>query len=215
MINNDFHWFGNIACTFNGIIGVKDRQLEISNEEDWRHVHKLRNQSAAVVVGSGTVLTDNPKILIKEEYIDEEIIQPIRVVFDRRGRLDHDSKIFSDQDIAKTIWVTNTEKEIQNIEKIPFESLDDCINLLEQRIKELDLRREIMVEGGAILLNSLCSGAKLSDLRVFRSPKIQLTGIKLFTHPVNFKLKLISCRKLGDGIEEIYTICESQGKMNF
>jgi riboflavin biosynthesis pyrimidine reductase len=166
----------------------------------------LRNESAAVVVGSGTVLTDDPRILVKKEFIDGTVHQPIRVVLDRRGRLDHQARIFKDQDLSKTIWITNCDQDIQDIEKIPYSDLDSCISSLEKQIEILDSRRQIMVEGGAELLNSLCRNGNVKHLRIFRSPTIQHSGIELFSQPITFELKLISCRKLGNGIEEIYTI---------
>ena len=70
-----FDWFGNVAVTLNSKIGNSERQVEISNDEDWRFVHGLRNESKGIVVGSGTVITDNSTLLVIKEYISPKFLK--------------------------------------------------------------------------------------------------------------------------------------------
>ena len=53
------------AMTIDGKISSKLGDPELSDEEDWREVHKLRTQMDAIMVGKGTILKDNPKLHIK------------------------------------------------------------------------------------------------------------------------------------------------------
>ena len=55
----------NAAMTIDGKISSKDGDSEISDEEDWKEVHKLRTQVDAIMVGKNTILKDNPKLHIK------------------------------------------------------------------------------------------------------------------------------------------------------
>ena len=53
------------AMTIDGKIATKSGDPELSDEEDWKEVHKLRTQVDAIMVGKGTILKDNPKLHIK------------------------------------------------------------------------------------------------------------------------------------------------------
>lgn len=53
------------AMTIDGKIASKSGDPELSDEEDWREVHKLRTQMDAIMVGKGTILKDDPKLHIK------------------------------------------------------------------------------------------------------------------------------------------------------
>ena len=50
------------AMTIDGKIASKSGDSELSDEVDWREVHKLRTQMDAIMVGKGTILKDNPKL---------------------------------------------------------------------------------------------------------------------------------------------------------
>jgi len=53
------------AMTIDGKIASKTGDPELSDEEDWRDVHRLRTNVDAIMVGKGTILNDNPKLHIK------------------------------------------------------------------------------------------------------------------------------------------------------
>ena len=53
------------AMTIDGKIASKDGDPDISDENDWKEVHKLRTEVDAILVGKGTIMKDNPKLHIK------------------------------------------------------------------------------------------------------------------------------------------------------
>jgi 2,5-diamino-6-(ribosylamino)-4(3H)-pyrimidinone 5'-phosphate reductase len=53
------------AMTIDGKIASKDGDPDISDEYDWKEVHKLRTEVDAILVGKGTIMKDNPKLHIK------------------------------------------------------------------------------------------------------------------------------------------------------
>jgi len=61
------------------------KQIRISSEEDIKRMYQLRNESDAVLVGIGTILTDNPKLTVKETYVHHPR-QPLRVILDSKCR---------------------------------------------------------------------------------------------------------------------------------
>ncbi len=53
------------AMTIDGKIASKTGDPELSDELDWRDVHKLRSTVDGIMVGKNTILKDNPKLHIK------------------------------------------------------------------------------------------------------------------------------------------------------
>ena len=53
------------AMTIDGKIASKIGDPELSDENDWKEVHKLRKEVDAIIVGRGTITKDNPKLHIK------------------------------------------------------------------------------------------------------------------------------------------------------
>jgi riboflavin-specific deaminase-like protein len=53
------------AMTMDGKIASFAGDPELSDEADWREVHKLRTEVDAIMVGKGTILKDDPKLHIK------------------------------------------------------------------------------------------------------------------------------------------------------
>ena len=85
----------NCAMSADGKIALPSRkQTRISNEEDMARVHRLRNECDAVLVGVGTILSDDPKLTVKERHVDE-VRNPLRVVLDSKGRTPTDSEVLS------------------------------------------------------------------------------------------------------------------------
>ena len=64
-----------------GKIALPDRsQIRLSNKEDMERVNKLRKESDAILVGIGTVIEDNPRLIIKNNK--NLSTNPVRVVLD-------------------------------------------------------------------------------------------------------------------------------------
>jgi len=72
----------------------------VTGPEDIRRLHRLRALSQAVVVGAGTVASDNARLTVRQV----EGPNPVRVVLDPRGRLDPGHHVFQEGD-APTLWV--------------------------------------------------------------------------------------------------------------
>jgi len=53
------------AMTIDGKIASKDGDPDISDETDWKEVHKLRTEVDGIIVGKATIMKDNPKLHIK------------------------------------------------------------------------------------------------------------------------------------------------------
>ena len=60
----------NCACTLDGCIGAPGgKPLSISSKEDWRRVHGLRSEADAILIGVGTVISDDPKLTVMWDLV--------------------------------------------------------------------------------------------------------------------------------------------------
>ncbi|MDR2473665.1 MAG: bifunctional diaminohydroxyphosphoribosylaminopyrimidine deaminase/5-amino-6-(5-phosphoribosylamino)uracil reductase RibD, partial [Tannerella sp.] len=66
-------------------------------------VHKLRSDVQAIMVGTNTAILDNPSLKVSH-WVGKS---PVRIVFDRYGRIPHDSKLFDGT--AETIVIGATD----------------------------------------------------------------------------------------------------------
>jgi diaminohydroxyphosphoribosylaminopyrimidine deaminase/5-amino-6-(5-phosphoribosylamino)uracil reductase len=82
------HVIWKVAATLDGRVAAADGSSRwITGEPARAAVHRLRATCDAVVVGSGTVLADDPRLTVRDEQGRDAARQPLRVVVDRRDRL--------------------------------------------------------------------------------------------------------------------------------
>lgn len=140
------------AQTQNGYIAPLSKNentpVWITNTYTRQWVHKLRSEEQAILVGTNTVLADNPKLDTRDYYGRSAT----RVIIDRELSLKTDLNIY-DQSV-KTILINEHKKEIdQNIhfEKMDFNSkrVNQILDILYQHKIQ-----SVIIEGGTQTLQS-------------------------------------------------------------
>ncbi len=125
---------------------AEEKPLQISTPFTGMMVHKLRHESDAIMVGSRTVLLDNPSLSIRNWPSDRN---PIRIALDRKGNIPLGSHLLDGSQPA--IIFTKQETRISgNTEWLPYQSLEDIMEELYRR----GIQR-LLVEGGQMLHQSL------------------------------------------------------------
>lgn len=135
-------------------------------------VHKWRSEEQAIMVGTNTVAKDNPKLDVRN-WSGED---PVRVLIDRNLRLPLSSNIY-DNSIPTICF---TEKEIPFIkEKVHFIKINFNKEILAQILIELHKLniQSIIIEGGAMLLNSFIKEKMWDEARIFYGNKFFGKGI--------------------------------------
>ncbi|GAB3807657.1 RibD family protein [Micromonospora zhanjiangensis] len=85
--------WAQLGQSLDGFIAARTGDaIYVTGEEDRRHLHRLRALADAVVVGAGTVVTDDPRLTVR----DCAGTSPVRVVLDRSGRLSPRCHLFTD-----------------------------------------------------------------------------------------------------------------------
>jgi diaminohydroxyphosphoribosylaminopyrimidine deaminase/5-amino-6-(5-phosphoribosylamino)uracil reductase len=82
------------AATLDGRVAAADRSARwISSAPSRADAHLLRAVVDAIVVGSGTVLADDPQLTARDSHDEPAQHQPLRVVLDRRHRIPQSSRV--------------------------------------------------------------------------------------------------------------------------
>ncbi len=208
--------FVNIAVSADGKISDEARrQVRISCEEDLIRVDKLRAFSDAIMVGIGTVLSDNPSLTIKNPLLRKERVKkgltpnPTRVVIDSKLKTPPTSKVVDES--AKTIIAVTESVDREKLNLYPKnveiifagQSMVDLKKVVAE-LYSMGIRR-LMVEGGGTLINSLLRDGLIDEINIYYGGMI--IGGKNSPTPVDgnsfkkpIKLKLLNLQQLGDGI---------------
>ncbi|MFH0763385.1 MAG: bifunctional diaminohydroxyphosphoribosylaminopyrimidine deaminase/5-amino-6-(5-phosphoribosylamino)uracil reductase RibD [Candidatus Omnitrophota bacterium] len=203
-----------VAESIDGKIATKSGDSKwITGEESRRYVHGLRGRVDAVMVGSRTVLVDDPLLLCKAPGAK----QPLRVIVDSSLKMPLTSKLFSTAG-SHSVLIATTKKA-------SFKKAEICskngISLLFCKIKNnrVDLKDllkklswlgivDLLVEGGGELVAGLVEERLVDQFIFFISPKIiggrdaktSVEGIGVDKVADAVKLKNISVRMFADDI---------------
>ncbi|MEF8879664.1 MAG: 2,5-diamino-6-(ribosylamino)-4(3H)-pyrimidinone 5'-phosphate reductase [Candidatus Thermoplasmatota archaeon] len=211
----------NCAMSADGKIAKPTgEQLRISSDEDIKRMHQLRNKNDAILVGINTVLNDNPKLTVKQKYVNR-VTNPIRVILDTKCRTPKDYLAVNEQ--AKTLIATveNCKKKYnQNVEVIQCrkndEGLIDLKSLLNILYNEYNVRN-LMVEGGGTVIWNFLKQGLCDDLYIYIAPIViggantptvaEGEGIKNLDEII--KLQIVNISSLGKGFLFHYKIKKS------
>lgn len=134
----------------------------ITNSYSRQLVHKWRSEEQAILVGTQTVIDDNPKLNTR----DWSGNNPVRVVLDRNNRIPKDSFIFDNS--VKTIVFTKSETNL-SAENTNFEVIDFNQNTIPQILAILHQNQiqSIIIEGGLQTLQSFIDQNIWDEARIF------------------------------------------------
>ena len=143
-------------------INQERKPVWITNQYSRQLVHKWRSEEQAILVGTQTVINDNPKLNVR----DWEGNNPVRVVLDQDNRISKDSFIFDES--VKTIVFTKSENNIST-ENTTFEVIDFTQNIIPQILTVLHQNQiqSIIIEGGLQTLQSFIDLNIWDEARVF------------------------------------------------
>lgn len=149
------------AQSNNGKIAAREKsRLKISNEITDRLVHKWRSEEDAIMVGTNTVICDNPALTTRF-YPGKN---PIRIFVDKQLRVETSSQILDDS--TPTI-IFNCVKEMKEGSRM-YLKFDEQLNFIQQ-MNDVLYRNNILsiiIEGGATLLNSFIEQNLWDEARV-------------------------------------------------
>ena len=177
-------------------IGHPDYQVWLSNGFEKVLVHKLRSEVDGIMVGTNTVLVDNPQ-LTNREYFGND---PVRITFDRNRRIPSDFHIL-DGSIPTLVYTAETDQNttqpdtegtarqhasgivqsgITGAQHPEFVSISFDEKMLHHCLKDLIKRniQSVLVEGGASLINSFVKQNLWDEAWVVTTNHVLSQGVK-------------------------------------
>jgi diaminohydroxyphosphoribosylaminopyrimidine deaminase / 5-amino-6-(5-phosphoribosylamino)uracil reductase len=154
------------AESSDGFISPKNRFEEkpvwISNKYSRQLVHKWRSEEQAILVGTQTIIDDNPSLTVRD-WTGEN---PIRVIIDKENNVDSSKNVFDNQ--AKTIVFSSKEVN-SNSETIQNIKIDFDINSTQTIVEKLyeNNIQSIIIEGGSKTIQSFIDANIWDEARVF------------------------------------------------
>jgi diaminohydroxyphosphoribosylaminopyrimidine deaminase/5-amino-6-(5-phosphoribosylamino)uracil reductase len=173
------------AQTLDGRIATSTGNSQwISSPASQRFAHKLRTLNDAIMVGVGTILTDNPQLTVR-------LVKgrnPTRIVLDSKLRIPLDSKVLSNQESAPTIIATTPDANTENLSVLRQMGIESLVVQKDEQ-GEVDLGHllrilgqrgisSVLVEGGAETITSLLRLNLVDRLVVIVAPKLMGRGIE-------------------------------------
>lgn len=148
----------------------EQKPVWITNSYSRQFVHKLRAKEMSILVGTTTVLQDNPTLTTRD-WAGEN---PVRLVIDRELKLPHHFSVFNQS--APTIVFTEREKD--TVGKTTYEKID-FTNLPSEicRILYKHSLQSVIIEGGSQTIQSFIDENLWDDAYVFIGKKIFHKGI--------------------------------------
>jgi 2,5-diamino-6-(ribosylamino)-4(3H)-pyrimidinone 5'-phosphate reductase len=211
--------FINSAISADGKLSTKERkQVKISGRLDFERVDELRARADAIMVGIGTVLSDDPSLTVKSperkaaRKASGKSENPARIIVDSTARTPPDADIFKKGEGLRIIAVSNAAPA-ENVEKLEKKALvistgTDKVDLpeLARKLKEIGINT-LMVEGGATLIWGMLSAGLVDEIYTFIGNVIiggatapTFTDGAGFSEAELLELELLSTEKIEDGV---------------
>lgn len=152
---------------------TKKEPVWISNAFSRQVAHKQRAEEMAILVGTNTVLADNPALTVR----DWNGQNPIRLVIDRNLKIPPEFKIFDQS--AKTLLFTlrNPQSTLRGNAEIIL--LKENVSAIPQILHELYNReiQSVVIEGGAATLKSFIAQNLWDEAHIYAAPIVFKKGI--------------------------------------
>ena len=102
-----------LATTLDGRVSVTGRRY-LSGKAALREVHRLRDRYDAVLVGSGTVLADDPALTVREVRGRD----PLRVIVDTDARTPAQAKVVRAKDPQRTVIFVARDADVRRVKRL-------------------------------------------------------------------------------------------------
>ena len=149
----------------------------ISGTESRNFVHELRNQNSAILIGTNTILKDNPQLTCRLKK--QKVKHPARIILDRENKIPLKAKVFSNSKKQRVIYVAGSKLSLQRKKTLVAKNIEiingktnksgfDLKYLMKHLVKK-DLP-SVLIEGGGEINNSALKAGIVDKIYIFISP---------------------------------------------
>ena len=165
------------AMSLDGKIAISNGESRwITSTQARAHVHDLRSQVGAVMVGAGTIIKDNPLLNNRHQSASR---QPRPIVITGKGRIPFQAKVFTERD--DILVITSEQADQAFLNGLKQRDIDHIITPLHNGILDLQAAMmqiaargisSVLVEGGQQLLTHCYEKKLINRLYTYIAPKI-------------------------------------------
>ena len=163
-----------VAATLDGKIASSSGNSKwITGPNARQLVHRLRHEHQAILIGSETLLKDNPSLNTRDIH---QGTSPIKVILDGRGRMPRQAKCLRG-DESKTIWVVGRKapdpdwEMPSNLIRLTSPGVRPEISWVLSQLENFDIH-SILVEGGAQVHASFFKSKLVNKIYLFLAPRV-------------------------------------------
>ncbi|CAL9408692.1 2,5-diamino-6-ribosylamino-4(3H)-pyrimidinone 5'-phosphate reductase [Nocardiopsis dassonvillei] len=196
-------------------------RLRLSNEADFAEVDELRARCDAILVGAGTLRTDDPRLLVRSERLRARRREQgrtenlLKAVVTRTGELDPGARFFTTGDAGAVVYtggagVETARKRFADLpaDRPPVDVADagdpPAVRAIQADLADRGVRR-LLVEGGGHIHTLFLTAGLVDELRLAIAPFfVGEAGAPSFVHPGAFPatpaapMRLVETRAIGD-----------------
>ena len=162
--------------TLDGFISPKKKKEKkpvwISNKNSRQLVHQWRAEEQAILVGTQTVVEDNPSLNTRDWYGNS----PICILIDKSLRISKDYKVYRNN--SKTIVITEIQSKNKKNQFFEFINFNSPIANQIATILYSHKIQSVIIEGGAQTLQTFIDENLWDEARVFSGPTTFNNGTK-------------------------------------
>jgi riboflavin biosynthesis protein RibD len=151
---------------------VSEPPLLISNEITRQLTHKMRSENQSILVGTNTVLLDNPSLTVRNWSGKS----PVRIAIDRQGRIPQNFNLL-DGSIPTIIFTEKSQPTAHNLEFIEINFDENLIRTILKKLYDHNIH-SILIEGGTCLLKSFIASGLWDEANVEISPLVIHDGVE-------------------------------------
>ncbi|QFQ02398.1 Riboflavin biosynthesis protein RibD [Corynebacterium urogenitale] len=145
-----------LASTIDGFVAATDKTSQwITGEQARQFVHEDRRTRDAIIVGTGTVLDDNPRLTARNSAGEPYDSQPLRVVMGCR-------------DIPQNAAIYDSPGDVLHVKT---RSATELLAALKQRGLV-----DVLVEGGPYIIGAFLREGAYDALQLYQAPALLLAG---------------------------------------
>jgi diaminohydroxyphosphoribosylaminopyrimidine deaminase/5-amino-6-(5-phosphoribosylamino)uracil reductase len=170
-----------LAVSADGMLGRRGEEVSITGPEARAQVHRLRAEADAILVGIGTVLSDDPELTVRISGLEKR--SPTRIVLDRRLELPLDAKLVKSARDVPVIVVASPGSALSVEGGIPGDKREKLIEAGAEIMDatELDIllailavrgMSSLLVEGGAAVAKAFLDADLVDRVLLFQGTGI-------------------------------------------
>ena len=198
-----------IAASLDGGTAMANGESQwITGEAAREDAQLLRASSGAVMVGIGTVLADDPSLNVRRDDIDNDGMQPLRVVLDSNLQMPASARLLGLPGATAIFCADASGRSV-------FEAAGASVHVVASRGNGLDLPaimskladleiNDVLVEAGPVLAGNMLASGLVDELVIYQAPHIMGSETRgMFTTPEwqsidrRLNLHIVDVRKIG------------------